>query len=119
MKKVLSILTLLALTGTAYAYNYDNTLPLPGKTLTEASVQEEALFPVYAFGLRAASPDCKNFAIVDTEVSQEKLENKWQEIWTIKACSKNVLIPVNIETKDSGTRFAIDPINVKVRQVEQ
>lgn len=119
MKRILTILALLCVAGTAYAYNYDKSLPLKGTTLTDEKVQTEALFPVYAFGLRAGAVGCKDFSIVDTVVSQEKVDNKWQEIWTVNACSKNVLIPINFETKESNTTFAIDPINVKVRQVEQ
>jgi len=119
MKKVLAILTLLTVVGGAYAYNYDKNLPLAGATLTDEKLQAEALFPVYAFGLRAAAPDCKELAIVDTTLSGEKVDNKWQEVWTIKACSKNILIPINFETKENETTFAIDPVNLKVRQIEQ
>ena len=119
MKKVLALLTLFVVAGAAYAYNYDKNLPLAGATITDEKIQAEALFPVYAFGLRAASSDCKDLAIINTEVSQEKVDNKWQEVWTIKACSKNILIPINFETKETGTVFAIDPINLKVRQIEQ
>ena len=119
MKKILALLALLAVTGSAYAYNYNKSLPLAGATLTDEKLQAEALFSVYAFGLRAASSDCKDFAIVNTEVSQEKVENKWQEVWTIKACTKNVLIPINFDAKADGTNFAIDPINVKVRQIAE
>lgn len=119
MKKVLAILAMLAVTGSVYAYNYDKSVPLVGNTLTDEKLQAEALFPVYAFGLRAGAVGCKDFSIVDTAVSQEKVDNKWQEVWTVKACTKNVLIPINFETKETGTVFAIDPINVKVRQIEQ
>ncbi len=109
--------TLLALAGLAtavYAYNYDTNLPLPGKSIADTKLQENTLFTAYMFAHRVASPDCKNFAIIDTAVSEEKVDNKWQEVWTIKACSKTALVPINFELKESGSTYAIDPMGVRV-----
>ena len=73
--------------------------------------QKDGLF---LFRHRVASPDCKDFAIIDTNVSSEKVDNKWQEIWTIKACSKTALVPITFEIKEEGATYAIDPMKVKV-----
>ena len=66
------------------------------------------------FAHRVAPANCKEFAIVDTEVSSEKVDNKWQEIWTIKACTKTATVPINFEQKENGGTYAIDPMGVRV-----
>ncbi len=115
MKKVLySLIALFALTTIVYAYNYDTNLPLPGKSIADTKLQENTLFTAYMFAHRVAAPDCKDFAIVDTSVSQEKVDNKWQEIWTIKACSRTATVPINFELKENGGTYAIDPMGVRV-----
>ena len=120
MKKVIfSLIAVFGLSLAVNAYSYDTNLPLPGSSIADQKLQQESLFTVYMFAHRVATPDCKDFAIVDTKVSSEKVDNKWQEVWTIKACTKNVLIPINFEAKADGTNFAIDPINVKVRQIAE
>ena len=115
LKKALcSLLALAGLTAAVYAYSYDTNLPLPGKSIADTKLQENTLFTAYMFAHRVATPDCKDFAIVDTAVSQEKVNNKWQEVWTIKACSKTALVPINFELKESGATYAIDPMGVRV-----
>ena len=115
MKKAFCLLlALVGFTATVYAYNYDTNLPLPGKSIADTKLQENTLFTAYMFAHRVATPDCQNFAIIDTAVSEEKVDNKWQEIWTIKACSKTTLVPINFEIKENGATYAIDPMKVKV-----
>ena len=115
LKKALySLIVLVAVTVAVYAYNYDTNLPLPGKSIADTKLQENTLFTAYMFAHRVAAPDCKDFAIVDTFVSNEKQDNKWQEIWTIKACSKTATVPINFEIKESGGTYAIDPMGVRV-----
>ena len=115
MKKILiSLISLVSLSTVAFAYNYDTNLPLPGNSIADTKLQENTLFTAYMFAHRVATPDCKDFAIVDTNVSKEKVDNKWQEIWTIKACSKSALVPINFELKDDGGSYAIDPMGVRV-----
>ena len=117
LKKALcSIVTLVVLTTVVHAYSYDTNLPLAGNSIADVKLQENTLFSVYMFAHRAATPDCKAFSITDTEVSAEKVDNKWQETWTIKACSKNVRVPINFELKEDRATYAIDPINVKVSE---
>ena len=77
-------------------------------------LQENTLFTAYMFAHRVASPDCKDFAIVDTNVSKERVDNKWQEVWTIKACTKTATVPINFELKEEGGMYAIDPMGVRV-----
>ena len=114
-KAFCSILALVGITSAVYAYNYDTNLPLPGKSIADTKLQENTLFTAYMFAHRVATPDCKNFAIVDTAVSQEKVDNKWQEIWTIKACSRTATVPINFELKENGGMYAIDPMGVRVQ----
>lgn len=115
LKKALFLfLGIIVLTSVAYAYNYDTNLPLPGKSIADTKLQENTLFTAYMFAHRVATPDCKDFAIVDTAVSEEKVDNKWQEIWTIRACSKTAVVPINFELKENGATYAIDPMGVRV-----
>lgn len=115
LKKALcSILALAGVTVAVYAYNYDTNLPLPGKSIADSKLQENTLFTAYMFAHRVASPDCKDFAIIDTAVSEQKVNNKWQEVWTIKACSKTAIVPINFELKETGAVYAIDPMKVRV-----
>lgn len=113
-KTFCSLLALVGLTVAVYAYNYDTNLPLPGKSIADTKLQENTLFTAYMFAHRVAAPDCKDFAIVDTAVATEKVDNKWQEIWTIKACSRTATVPINFEIKDNGGTYAIDPMGVRV-----
>ena len=115
-KAIFSIVALLGLTTAVFAYNYDTNLPLPGKSIADQKLQENTLFTAYMFAHRVAAPDCKDFAIVDTSVSQEKVDNKWQEVWTIKACSRTATVPINFELKDNGGTYAIDPMGVRVTE---
>lgn len=115
MKKGICLALLLAgFVSAAFAYNYDTNLPLPGKSIADTKLQQDSLFTVYMFGHRIASPDCQNFSITDTKVSKAKVDNKWQEIWTVQACSKSANIPINFELKPEGATYAIDPMGVRV-----
>ena len=115
MKRIIfSIIALLGLTTAVFAYNYDTNLPLPGKSIADTKLQENTLFTAYMFAHRVAPANCKDFAIIDTNVSEEKVDNKWQEIWTIKACSKTATVPINFELKENGGMYAIDPMGVRV-----
>ena len=115
MKKALfSLIAVTALTSAVFAYNYDTNLPLPGKSIADTKLQENTLFTAYMFAHRVATPDCQNFAIVDTNVSKEKVDNKWQEIWTIKACSRTATVPINFSIGEEGGTYAIDPMGVRV-----
>ena len=115
MKKILlGLLALMTVTTMAYAYNYDKTIPVKGKTLTDGKLQADMLFPVYAYGLRIAAPDCKDFSITDTKVSKQKTDGVWEESWTVKACTRTANIPIKFTTTENGTDYAIDPMGVKV-----
>lgn len=115
MKKgIFLVLMLIGFVSAAFAYNYDTNLPLPGKSIADTQLQQNSLFTVYMFAHRVAAADCQNFAITDTKVSQEKIDNKWQEVWTVQACSKTADIPINFELKDGGATYAIDPMGVRV-----
>ena len=115
LKKIMfSLIALATMVTTAMAYSYDTKLPLAGNSIAGEKLQQESLFTVYMFAHRIAAPDCKAFSITDTNVSKERVDNKWQEIWTIKACSKTATIPINFELKDDGNMYAIDPMGVRV-----
>lgn len=120
IKKALCLVfALVGISTAVHAYSYDTNLPLPGKSIADAKLQENTLFTAYMFAHRVAAPDCKEFAIVDTAISEEKVDNKWQEVWTIRACSKTATVPINFELKESGGTYAIDPMGVRVITNEQ
>ena len=117
MKKIIiSLIALVSLSTVAFAYNYDTNLPLPGKSIADTKLQENTLFTAYMFAHRVAPANCKDFAIIDTTVSEEKVDNKWQEIWTIKACSKTAFVPIDFTVKETGAVYAIDPMGVRVTE---
>ena len=113
-KMFCTMLAIVGVTAAVFAYNYDTNLPLPGKSIADTKLQENTLFTAYMFAHRVAAPNCQEFAIIDTNVSEEKIDNKWQEVWTIKACSKTATVPINFELKESGATYAIDPMGVRV-----
>lgn len=115
MKKGISLAILLAgVASTAFAYSYDTNLPLPGKSIADTQLQQNTLFTAYSFAHRVAAPDCQSFSIVDTNVSKAKANNKWQEVWTIRACQRTANVPINFEIKEDGATYAIDPMGVRV-----
>ena len=114
MKNLICLLFIMASVASAYAYTYDTNLPLPGKSIANEKLQQDTLFTAYMFAHRVAPANCKDFAIIDTNVSEEKVDNKWQEIWTIKACSKTAFVPIDFTVKETGAVYAIDPMGVRV-----
>ena len=114
MKKKICFAILFASIATSvFAYTYDTNLPLPGKSIAGEQLQKETLFSAYAFAHRIAPTDCTNFAIIDTNVSKPKVDNKWQEVWTIQTCSKTAYVPINFEVRDNINIYGIDPMGVK------
>ncbi len=115
MSKLKIFLLMMALTTTSvFAYNFDKTLPLPGKTITDSKLQAEAMMPIYYYSLRVAEPGCQDFKIANTEVSKAKANNTWNEIWTVKACKTTAKIPIIFNQDADGTYYSIDYMNVKV-----
>lgn len=119
MSKIKVLLLALALmtATTAFAYyNFIGEAPLPGKSQASVALQNETMFSVFAFGLRIATKDCFDIAITDTKVSKPKKNNKWEEIWTLKACERTGWLPIEFtETSNGNGTFAIDYMNVKWR----
>ena len=97
-----------------FAYNFDETLPLPGKSITDSKLQAEIMMPVYYYTQRVADQNCQDFKIANTEVTKAKANNVWNEVWTVKACSRTARIPISFTQKAEGTDYAIDYMNVKV-----
>ncbi len=115
MSKIKVLFLLLAVATTAaFAYNFDKTLPLPGKTITDSKLQSEVMMPIYYYSLRVAEPGCQDFKIADTEVSKAKENNTWNEIWTVKACNATARIPLVFTQNAEETNYTIDYMNVKV-----
>ena len=118
MKKGICLALLLTgIVSAAFAYTYDTKVPLPGKSIAGDKVQQETLFTAYSFAHRIATPDCTEFAIVDTQVSKPKKDDAWQEIWSIKACQKTALVPIDFSyNKDGSLKYAIDPMQVRYKK---
>ncbi len=108
------LLLMVAVTTAAMAYNFDKTLPLPGKTITDSKLQADIMMPIYYYSLRVAEPGCQDYKIADTAVSKAKENNQWSEIWTVKACKTTARIPLQFNQTAEGTDYAIDYMNVKV-----
>ena len=97
----------------AYAYTYDITIPVKGKTQASEQLQRDSMFTIYSFALRVASPSCQNFSIADTKVTKAKKDGQWEETWTIKACEKTAYVPVIFT--DKGT-YTVNPMGVKYKK---
>ena len=65
-------LTLLLISTTVFAYNFDKTLPLPGKSIADTKLQSNIMMPIYYYSLRVCEPSCKDFVISNTEVTKPK-----------------------------------------------
>ena len=118
MKKgLLVLLAIIGVTGSVFAYNYDTKVPVAGNSIADTKLQSDMLFPVYSYGLRIATPECKDYAITNTEVSVPKKDGNWTEIWTVKACERVARIPIEFTTNSNNeVNFAIDPMGVKVQK---
>ncbi len=100
----------------SYAYNFDKTLPLPGKSIADSKLQSEVMMPIYYYTQRVTSPNCQDYKITNTEISKAKANNIWDEIWTVKACSTTARIPISFTQTAEGTDYAIDYMNVKINK---
>ena len=112
-KKICMAIMAAGIATSAFAYNYNTTVPLPGSSIASEKLQQESLFSAYAFAHRIAPVNCTTFSIIDTKVSKPKIDNKWQEIWTLQACSKVAYVPINFEIRENVNIYAIDPMGVK------
>lgn len=107
-------ITLILLSVSAFAYNFDKTLPLPGKSIVDTQMQSAIMMPIYYYSLRVCEPNCQDFAISNTELTNPKSNNTWTEVWTVKACTRTARIPINFVQTETGIDYAIDYMNVKV-----
>ena len=71
-------------------------------------------YKLICYFLFIAAPDCQTFSITDTNITKPKNNGSWDEIWTVKACTRTARIPIKFSTTEQGTDFAIDPMGVKV-----
>ena len=80
MKKLqLLILSLLMVSTAVFAYNFDNTIPVKGKSITDSQLQSQMIMPIYYYSLRVAAQGCEDFAIVNTDISKPKNNNTWSK----------------------------------------
>ena len=115
MSKIKVLLISLSLiTTSVFAYNFDKTIPVKGSSITDSKLQSEMIMPIYYYSLRVCEPGCQNFVITNTEISKQKENGSWSEIWTVKACERTARIPINFTQTADGTDYAIDYMNVKV-----
>ena len=123
MSKIKALILSLALLTTTSAYAYYNficEIPLPGSSMASTQLQENTVFSVYAFGLRIATKDCFTVAITNTEVSKPLEGNKWEEIWSLKACERVGRLPIEFTKNADGTEsFAVDYMNIKWKTIGQ
>lgn len=119
MSKIKALILSMALltTTSAFAYyNFIGEVPLPGGTQASPQLQQDTLFSVGAYGLRIATKDCFTVEIKNTEVSKPLKDNKWEEIWTLRACEREGRLPIEFMKNADGTEsFALDYMNIKWR----
>ena len=91
----------------------------PGTTLAAPLLIHDALlFAVNAARIKRGDLKCKSMDIFDMRVDQQLDENKcWSEIWTFRACGKDVDVPISFvpNPKTGGTTFFIRDISMPNR----
>ena len=81
MKKLqLLILSLLMVSSAVFAYNFDNTIPVKGKSITDSQLQSSMIMPIYYYSLRVAAQGCQDFAIVNIAYSTQSDINKLNKV---------------------------------------
>ena len=99
-----------------------NAASLPGKTMANETLIQDTLPSVYMTA-SALVPDCKDFSVTDTRVLQPphdlKMQNgryiagQWQEAWTVQACHRQLIVPVDFILDPTGATFAINIRNIR------
>lgn len=123
LKTISFVLLFLAGTAVIAKPEFSYKLPLPGETMGNQKLQYDTLMPVYVMA-NSKVKDCQNFSISNTKVTRKpynlKTKNgayiagEWEELWTVKACSKNVDVPIKFILDPSGATYVISDECVQV-----
>lgn len=95
-----------------------SVVTLPGTTLADPLLQRDALF--FAFtGAGLKAPGCKDRIVVDTAVDRSNGANgapgkaPWHETWTVAACGKMLIVPMEFVPDANGTTINQRPADVR------
>ena len=118
MFKKFFLLTSLVISGSVSSF----AAALPGETMANDTLIQDTLPSVYMTA-SAFVPDCEDFAVTDTRVLQPphdlKMQNgryvagQWQEAWTVQACRRQVIVPIDFILDPTGAAFAINVKNIQ------
>lgn len=122
--KSLAVVVLLLVGSVAIAQpEFSYKLPLPGGSLGNTQLQYDTLMPVYVIA-KSKIPNCPRYSVTDTKVIKEPYElktkngayvdGKWDELWTISACNKNIYVPIKFILDANGTTWSISESEVKI-----
>ncbi len=122
--KSVSVFVLLVLGNAVIAKpEFSYKLPLPGGTLGNTKLQYDTLMPVYLVA-ESKVPNCPQYSVTDTKVLKEPyglkrkngayVDGKWEEIWTVSACNKEVHVPIQYILNQTGTTWAVSEKDAKV-----
>lgn len=122
MQKFIIILLLFLLSGDiGFASEVSR---LPGTSIADALLQRDTLLPLYTV-TAVKVPDCNDISVINTELISRPEYNKikgnkkyasspWNELWTVKACGKNVYVPITFVPNEKGTSYIIKSDSVKL-----
>lgn len=116
--KVIAIVFCVVFGMSCFAVNSFDNSRLPGNSIADYRLQMDTLFPVFVVVTVKMNKKCKNISVIDTELVsmpeyKKKKGNKkyasspWEELWTVKACRKNVKVPITFIPYKNGTSYAI------------
>lgn len=88
---------------------------LPGNTNASPELQRDAIRAVIQYASTEAEPDCKTYAVRDTERSgyiKDDAAAKLlpREIWTVDACGKTVPVQIVFTTMNDTVHFAASKV---------
>lgn len=93
---------------------------LVGTSLADARLQGDAAKTVAVAASTFFPAGCKSFFATDTKLMSHNpaagaTSKPWQEQWTIRACGKDVVVPIRFIPDGNGTTFAVEMHSVRAR----
>lgn len=95
-------------------------IPVLGETISDKRVQSSIISYTYNKVARQ-SRGCRELNLVDTKVVKEptnvrynkygkQISGNWQEEWTVNACGRNFVVPVDFQLTTAGTRYIVKDV---------
>ena len=128
MKKFLKgflLILPIVLSNNCIASDFNYNVPLPGGSIANSKLQYDTIMPVYA-SVGTIARKCQKMRIVNTQViitpydlkiqNNKTVGGKWEELWTVEACSKQYDVPVKFVLDPTGATYMISPNNIQKRK---